>query len=58
MDMADPKQPQRPEPYSPQQPGGGRSGDERERQQPRPDPQRREPEPDDERHERKQAPQR
>jgi hypothetical protein len=54
MDMADPKQPQKPERYEPdQQPGGGRSADEqrRERQNPaRPDPQRRAPNPDDQRH--------
>ena len=56
--MADPKQPQRPETYPPQQPGGGRPGDERERPKPRLDPPRRGPDEGDERHEREQAPRR
>jgi hypothetical protein len=58
--MADPKQPQKP--YDPHLPGSGRPGDEqRERQNPRPDPQRREPNPEDQRHkprEGERAPQR
>ena len=60
--MADPKQPQKPEPYVPHPPGSGRPGnDPRERQNPRPDPQRREPSPEDQRHrpsEGERAPQR
>jgi hypothetical protein len=53
MDMADPKQNEKPQRYEPgQQPGGGRSDEsQRERENPpRPDPHRRAPDPDEQRH--------